>query len=89
MFQGLLSKCTFEEAHDFHNKLPLLLKDEAFFGKYVVFKHGIVHAVADSFGTAYIKALNLFGTESPFYVGIVGDTELFKEDHELKLAANG
>jgi len=89
MFPGLLSKRTFEEAHDFHTKLPVLLKEGTFFGKYVVFKHGIVHAVADSFGAAYIKALNLFGTDSPFYVGIVGDKELFEEEHELKLAANG
>jgi hypothetical protein len=71
MFHGLLSKRIFDEAHDFQQTLPLLLKDEAMVGRFVVFRQGQVHAAAETFEAAYQKALELFGANVPFFVGLV------------------
>ena len=71
-FQGLLS-------NRIRTKLPILLQDEAFVGRFVVFRHGKVHAVGDTYEAAYSKALTVFGANSPFYVGFVGPAEANSE----------
>jgi hypothetical protein len=69
--EGMLFKRIFDETQEFRARLATLLRDETLLGKYVVFRHGKVHAVGETFETAYQKGLSLFGAASPFYVDVV------------------